>query len=86
MTEPLTTDAKNRSWRTLLQGLVASVLLGIWPIVQAALNNGILSVDWSTLRLSAINAAATAGVSFLWRRFLDPSRIPSAAPPVPTKR
>lgn len=80
-TPALTKDAKNRSWRTFLQGLVAAVVMGVWPVVNATVTKGITTVDWSVAEQSVINAAVTAAVTFLWRRFLDPSRIPSATPP-----
>lgn len=81
MADPaLTKDAKNRTLRTFLQGLVAAVVMAVWPIASAALNGGIEHIDWIVLRLSLINAAVTAAVTFVWRRFLDPSRWPSAAP------
>jgi len=74
-------DARNRTWRTFLQGLVAAVLMGTWPVVQATMNAGLQSVDWSVMKWSLVNAAVTAGVTFLWRTFLDPSKVPSANPP-----
>lgn len=81
--EPIT-DVANRTVRTFLQGLVAAVLMGVWPVAQAALSGGVESIEWATLRLSLINAAVTAAVTFVWRRYLDPSRIPSARPAADT--
>lgn len=82
MADPsLSKDAQNRSWRTLLQGLVAAVLMGVWPIISAAVTGGVENIEWMVLRLSLINAAVTAAVTYVWRRWLDPSRIPSAEPP-----
>ena len=80
--QELTQDAKNRSWRTFVQALLVYVGVAVVPIVQTATKDGVDRVDWRVLALAVATAALQAVLAFVWRRFLDPSRFPSAEPPV----
>lgn len=90
MTAWLRRDALNRAWRTILQGLMAVVILpaldaGLQAVVHAATDGG--PIDWRRVAALAITAAVTAATmsiaAYLHRLKLDPSAIPSAQPPRP---
>lgn len=85
-------DAQNRSWRTLLQGVVAVVivpaLVAVFGVIQQAIeSDGISGIDWNQVGDNAFKAGITAAVmavlAYLHRAKLDPSAIPSAQPPRP---
>lgn len=86
----LKSDAKNRAWRTVLQGIVPLVVI---PAADAALQVLINALgtggkfDWGQVSASAGVAALTAGLmaysAYLHRMVLDPSAVPSAQPPRP---
>lgn len=80
-TPTLKADARNRSWRTALQGLVASVAVAVLTVAEKAVADGVDKIDASTLQVSLETAAATAVLSWLHRRFLDTSPVPSIEPP-----
>lgn len=88
----LTRDALNRAWRTILQGLLAVVVLpaataGLDFVRQAILDGNIRGVDWPTTLDRAITVGVAAAImsllAYLHRAKLDPTRIPSAQPPMP---
>lgn len=87
----LRSDARNRAWRTILQGLVAVLLVpvgdAVVQVLQAAVADAALShrFDWRQVLVSAVVAAGTAATmaiaAYLHRLKLDPSGVPSAEPP-----
>lgn len=87
----LRNDARNRALRTLLQGIAAVVLVpagdAVVQVLQAAVADAALShrFDWHQVLTSAVVAAGTAATmavaAYLHRLKLDPSGVPSAAPP-----
>lgn len=87
----LAADARNRFLRTLLQGIVAVVLVpvgdAVVQVLQAALADAVVShrFDWRQVGMSALVAAGTAATmaiaAYLHRLKLDPSGLPSATPP-----
>jgi len=89
----LAADARNRALRTVLQGIVAVVLVpvgdAVIQVLQGALGDAVAGkgFDWHQVLASALVAAGTAAVmaisAYLHRLKLDPSPIPSAEPPVP---
>ena len=85
-------DAQNRSFRTLLQGVFAVVivpaLVAVFGVIQQAIEaNGISGVNWNQVGDNALKAGLTAAVmavlAYFHRLKLDPSRISSAQPPRP---
>lgn len=83
-------DAKNRAWRTVLQGFVAIILV---PALDAALQV-FVSAMTSGAGFDLQRTAVAAGVSamtvsivalsaYVHRMKIDGSSIPSATPPVP---
>jgi len=83
-------DAGNRAWRTILQGLLVTIVLPAlvagFQVLQNAVTDG-GPVDWTQVRDTALKAAVTAAMmavaAYLHRIRLDPSPIPSAQPPRP---
>lgn len=75
-------DARNRALRTFLQGLGIDVLVAIAIVTQgvASSNDPIL---WPVVGASLARSVAQAVASYVMRRFLDRSRIPTPLPPNP---
>jgi hypothetical protein len=86
-------DALNRAWRTFLQTAVAAGAAGALDAGGQALSRALTDklgggvVDWRQVGAVAASGALTAFLApvaaYLHRTQLDPSSIPSAAPPVP---
>lgn len=89
----LNRDALNRAWRTILQTVA---LVVIAPAVDAAVQVVQLAAvdamagkafDWTQVADTALTAAwvgaSMSVLAYVHRRFLDPSRVPSAEPPTP---
>ncbi len=86
-------DARNRAWRTFLHSIVAAALLGGLDAGGQLLRDGLSqtmagqSVDWRqvgvTMGVGALMALLTPALAYAHRVELDPSRLPSAAPPPP---
>lgn len=77
----LANDAKNRAWRTFLQGLAIDLAVAVGAFVLANVDS---ITDKQGLTLAAITlgkTVATTIASYVMRRFLDPSRIPTPLPP-----
>lgn len=89
----LRVDARNRAFRTTLQGIAAVVAFAagdaIIQVVQGALVDAATTggIDWRQVATTAAYAAGTAALmaisAYLHRARLDPSPIPSAQPPTP---
>jgi hypothetical protein len=79
-------DARNRAFRTLLQGAVAAFVVGGLDAIRLALvslGDGFdLGHVVSTAALAGLAAAVTSVLSYLHRTLVDPSPVPSNAPPV----
>lgn len=79
----LKVDAKNRAWRTLLQGLgfsVASALVvALWTAVTTSASWGELGA--TVVGFSFFQSIAVAGLSWLMRTYLDRSSMPTPLPP-----
>lgn len=86
-------DAWNRAWRVILQTVA---LVVIAPAVDAAVQVFNLAVvdavagkgfDWDQVAQTAVSAAwvgaSLSVLAYMHRRFVDPSRVPSAEPPTP---
>lgn len=57
-------EAKQRGARTLLQGAIATVLVAVLPVLYAAFSAGVDTINWETLKISALTAGSTALISF----------------------
>ncbi|WP_427422650.1 hypothetical protein [Lysinibacillus fusiformis] len=71
-----TTDARNRAWRTLAQGLAvdvaASVVLAVGPAIAGA-DFAWTKAYWLTVAGLAAKSAVTAVVSYFARKLLPPA-------------
>lgn len=84
-TTTLTEDANNRALRTAIQGLAIDVLVGVALAISAVLvtANGWGEVEWAILSFSVAKSAMQAAVSWVMRRFVDGSAVPTPLPPAP---
>lgn len=82
-TSILAADARNRAWRTALQQLtidiVVAVVLLLAPLVQDA--NKLDDFEWKVIAFSVGKTVVAVIFSYVMRRFIDPSRIPTPLPP-----
>lgn len=76
----LNLDAVNRAVRTFIQALTLEVLLVVGPLLQNALSDGNYVFTWNGWE-SLLRVAGLAALSYVMRRFLDPSRLPTPLPP-----
>lgn len=79
---PLVLDAQNRAWRTFMQGLGVDVLGALALTVYTVLS-GPDPVVWTVFGALLAKTFGTSVASYVMRRFLDPSRFPTALPPKP---
>ena len=68
-------DAINRSWRTLLQGLLFDVLAAVslvfLPLITGAETWG--DLDWKTMGFLLAKTVVVAGFSYLMRHLVQPN-------------
>lgn len=81
----LTADAINRGTRAFLVALLIAVGVDVLPVVNDALS-GTDPIDVAALGKAALRVGLQAVVTFLMRRVIDPSPIPSLLPPDPSPR
>lgn len=79
---PLRADARNRALRTFLQGLGIDLLVAVALVVHQVATDP-SPVVWTLLGASLARTAAQTAASYIMRRFLDPSRVPTPLPPDP---
>lgn len=72
-------DARNRALRTFLQGLALDVLLAVALVVADATRSD--EPDYRLLAAALVRTVLQAGASYVMRRVLDPSRVPTPQPP-----
>lgn len=82
-TSTLKADAKNRAWRTLLQGVgfsvAAALVVALWTAVTSATSwNELLA---TLIGFSFFQSIAVAALSWLMRTYLDRSSVPTPLPP-----
>jgi len=78
----LTNDAKNRALRTFLQGLGLDILVAVAITVYQIASNP-KPVVWALVGASLLRTVAQSAASYVMRRFLDSSKIPTPLPPDP---
>jgi hypothetical protein len=81
----LNTDARNRAVRTFLVGITTDVGVAVALVLYNAFTkaNGWGDFDWSVLGFLLSKTAITTGGSYVLRRFLDGSSLPTPLPPAP---
>lgn len=77
----LNKDARNRAWRTIIQGLAIDVGVAVALVVYDGVQSE--SPDYRLLGLSVVRTGLQASASFVMRRFVDASRVPTPLPPNP---
>ena len=80
MADKLTTDAQNRAFRTFLQGIAVDVLAAV-SLAAYTLLTSTDAFSWALLGALVAKSAAIAVASFVMRRFVDASGIPTPLPP-----
>lgn len=81
----LTQDAGNRALRTFLVNLATDVAVALVLVLVTAFQkaNGWGDFEWSVLAFSLGKTAVTTAGSYILRRFLDGSALPTPLPPAP---
>lgn len=72
-------DARNRALRVFLQGLALDVLLAVALVVYDATQSA--EVDYRLLGAALLRTVLQSAASYVMRRVLDPSRLPTPLPP-----
>lgn len=82
-TAALKADAKNRALRTLLVNLATDTGVALVLVMVNAFSdaNGWGDFDWNILLFTLAKTAIVTAGSFILRRFLDPSGLPTPLPP-----
>lgn len=77
----LNNDARNRALRTFLQGLGIDLAVALAALVLANADEITNRAALIALGVTAGKTVATTIASYVMRRFLDPSRVPTPLPP-----
>jgi len=73
-------DARNRAARTFVQGLAIDLALAVAVTVYAVVSSPD-PIVWGVLGASLARSVLQAGASYVMRRYLDRSAIPTPTPP-----
>jgi hypothetical protein len=84
-TDLLEADARNRALRVLLTNLAIDVGVAVALTLSVALADAQewSDLQWKLLSMSLAKSVSAAIGSYLLRRVVDPSRIPTPLPPSP---
>lgn len=78
----LQNDARNRALRTFLQGLAIDVAVGVAALIlSGALDTISDTAGLIAFGISVAKTVATSAASYVMRRFMDRSSIPTPTPP-----
>ncbi len=78
----LSRDARNRALRTFVQGLGIDVLVAIAIVIAQVASQPLEAWQgWLAIGISLARSVAQAAASYVMRRFLDRSKIPTPLPP-----
>ena len=78
-------DARNRAWRTFVQGLLTDVLAAVLLVAIPAINGSDFAWSgkfWVALGLLVAKSALMAAVSYVARQVLPPANLPPTRVPV----
>ena len=83
--QALQADAQNRAWRTFLQGLVIDVGVALAFALTTLFGDasGWGDFQWAVISFGLAKTVVQSAASFVMRRFLDGSGIPTPLPPEP---
>ena len=78
-------DARNRALRTLLVNLVVDTGVACLLVLVAAFGKAETwgDFEWNLLGFTLCKTAVVSAGSYILRRFIDPSQIPTPLPPKP---
>lgn len=76
----LKTDAGNRAVRTFWQGLAIDVGVGVAVLAYSVASDP-SPLAWAAVGASFARTIVQSGASYVMRRFLDRSRVPTPLPP-----
>ena len=79
----LSADAKNRAVRTFLQGLAIDLAVAIASVVLSSVDAITDKAGLVTVGLALAKTVVTTVASYVMRRFLDGSSVPTPLPPAP---
>lgn len=81
----LSTDARNRSFRTFLNGLTVDVGVALALVLLTATSgaNSWSDLEWSLLGFTLAKTGVMTAGSYVLRRYLDASPFPTPLPPAP---
>jgi hypothetical protein len=81
----LQADAQNRAWRTFLVSLIIDVGVAITLLLVTTFQdaNSWGEIEWTILGFSLAKTVVASAGSFILRRYVDASRIPTPLPPSP---
>jgi len=84
-TRALTQDAQNRALRSFMIGLAIDTLVGITLVLLTTFGDAEAwgDLEWTILSFSIAKSFIQSAGSFILRRFLDPSSVPTPLPPTP---
>lgn len=76
-------DAKNRALRTFLQNIGFDILAAIAVVLYTAFNaaNGWGDLEWALIGFTLVKTTVVTGLSYVMRKALDDSSIPTPLPP-----
>jgi hypothetical protein len=78
----LVQDAQNRAWRAFVQGLGIDLLTAVAIVVAQVVAQPLEAWQgWLAVGVSLARSVAGAAASYVMRRFLDRSKIPTPLPP-----
>jgi len=84
-TDLLTADAKNRALRTFIQGLAIDLAVAVGTVLVTvfATAGGWGDIQWAVVGFSLAKTVVQTVVSYVMRRKIDGSVIPTPLPPTP---
>ena len=85
MTTKLVADAKNRAARTFLTGLVVDLTVAVAVSILAGIDSINDKAALITFSLSLLKTIVTTACSYVLRRYVDQSKIPTPLPPTDLK-
>lgn len=79
----LAADARNRALRSFLQGLGIDLAVAVATVAITYTTSAEAWQGWLVMGASLARSVVQAGASYVMRRFLDTSKVPTPLPPDP---
>lgn len=74
-------DAKNRATRTFVQGLVIDVTVALCSLILISVDEISTRAGLVVFGIAAAKTVVTSAASYVMRRFVDGSAVPTPLPP-----